>query len=56
MGLTVGQVGSVLESTADLVDAVITTAREHLQSEAQAAAKARQLTVETANAEVISFS
>jgi hypothetical protein len=42
----------VLGSTADLVDAVISTAREHVAAEAAAATRSRQLAADTANAEV----
>lgn len=45
-------VGSVLESTADLVDAVINTAREHLVVELEAAQRSKQYALEMANAEV----
>ncbi|CAD6590162.1 MAG: kinesin motor protein cin8, partial [Tremellales sp. Tagirdzhanova-0007] len=45
-------VGSVLDSTADLVDAVISTARDHLAVEAQSSVRLNQLTSDTANAEI----
>ncbi|KAK4687098.1 kinesin family member 11, partial [Tremellales sp. Uapishka_1] len=45
-------VGSVLESTADLVDAVISTARDHLAAEAESSRKARDLANNAATAEI----
>ena len=48
-------VGSVLDSTVDLVDAVITTARDHVEQERQAAEVSRRNALEMANAEVGDF-
>ena len=45
-------VESVMGSTADLVDAVIATARQHVREEREAGNKSRQLAVDTANDEV----
>ena len=42
----------MLDSTADLVDAVLTTARVHLATEAEAAVKSRKLATDIADAEV----
>ena len=46
------QVDLVLGSTADLVDAVIATARDHLATEAAAASRAKQLANDAATSEV----
>ncbi|KAK8854531.1 hypothetical protein IAR55_003270 [Kwoniella newhampshirensis] len=45
-------VGSVLDSTADLVDAVITTARDHLAAEAASSAASRDLALRASSSEI----
>ncbi|ORX38250.1 putative microtubule motor [Kockovaella imperatae] len=46
-------VGSVLTSTADLVDAVISTAHAHLKAEREASEEARRLALDASDAEVL---
>jgi len=49
-------VGSVLDSTVDLVDAVITTARDHVKQDRQVAEASRRAALDIANAEVSGWS
>lgn len=45
-------VGSVLDSTASLVDAIITTAQKHLAAESASALRARDLAIQTSSSEI----